>query len=756
MASPLSSMYALVLPAGTHSPRRREVAVSIDHYLRAVAVDAPAESPSESVRAVRYVFSLDRVPGCEAAGVHALRSQLTSTWASLAGPPGGERLAINECGERRCGPREALLFDVVLPAAPSPVDGGSDSDADDGASTVSNDPFAGARVYVYHDRNPLSVCADGRFAAKRIGVGNSELPTLFTLERASIDSPPAEASAAEASEAEWETVSLSAAERRLTSHVVGTWENQRWAPMRGWNPSLDAPPAWSDISGRHVLPLGSFELGPAWRWESEWAADLSAGAPRADGWSYAKDFQQPHWGSKTMRSMVRRRRWVRYRQRPNGTKKKQRSGSSGSGAAAAASEEGGGGGGEGGGGGGATGSFDDGWSASASEPQHDKWGRAWRGSGSGSGGKTKAMEDDVRRTTHHALDEFYRRVGEPDKLVPGKIETLRRRYAGREGELVRGLWNKYGCVPEVDERAPAPPLPARLSVSSAVNEEALRGAVQQAGADLKSGVEGIGAFFQTLAARGRSTSANAERAQRGSGGAPLPSPPSRARGSSLSSFLRGRSRSSGSSPAKGGKARRGRGGGASAKTIARMQTLLRELDEGIGENLARCTPPTASDVVNAGAKLQRSEQCSARGEHVDALELINEALALDPRNPRAYLGRSEARLRLGSRAAALSDVHVCLDQLRAPRAELAPMLAAAQQQAAAAAAATVSTSTSTAEIASPRLTALPMGDESNGTTTFAVPVSATVSPTPEAQLIVAAERQKSAVLAALGLAMRAA
>ena len=70
------------------------------------------------------------------------------------------------------------------------------------------------------------------------------------------------------------------------------------------------------------------------------------------------------------------------------------------------------------------------------------------------------MEDDVRRTTHHALDEFYRRVGEPDKLVPGKIETLRRRYAGREGELVRGLWNKYGCVPEVDERAPAPPLPA--------------------------------------------------------------------------------------------------------------------------------------------------------------------------------------------------------------------------------------------------------------------------------------------------------
>jgi hypothetical protein len=49
-----------------------------------------------------------------------------------------------------------------------------------------------------------------------------------------------------------------------------------------------------------------------------------------------------------------------------------------------------------------------------------------------------------------------------------------------------------------------------------------------------------------------------------------------------------------------------------------------------------------------------------------------------------------------------------------------------------------------------------MGDESNGTTTFSVPVSATVSPTPEAQLIVAAERQKSAVLAALGLAMRAA
>ena len=57
----------------------------------------------------RDVFSFDRVAGCEAEGVHGLRSELTSTWASLAGPLSGRRLAINSAGAgvRTDGARDA-------------------------------------------------------------------------------------------------------------------------------------------------------------------------------------------------------------------------------------------------------------------------------------------------------------------------------------------------------------------------------------------------------------------------------------------------------------------------------------------------------------------------------------------------------------------------------------------------------------------------------------------------------------------------
>ena len=444
----------------------RLVHVSIDHYIRAVAV--ADSSVVGGAHPARYVFSLDRVAGCEAEGVHGLRSELTSTWASLAGPLGGRRLAINECGERRCGPREAFLFDVV--ARPAPESGGSEDP---------DDAFAGAQAYIYFDRNPISLCADGRLAATRIDlVAEGSRPELFTLVRASVALDAADAHGAATDE--WEMVSLSRAERRLTSHIVGTWENQTWAPMRGWTPSVEKPPAWSDISGRQVLPLGSFELGPAWTWESEWAADLSAGAPKSDGWSYATGFELSSpggtdWGAKSMRSMVRRRRWVRYRQRPSRAL------------------------------------GDDGWStsgAAATEVEHDKWGRAWNGGcGVGEGAsspKTAGAASDAARTTEWALEDFYRRVGEPGKLEPGKIATLRRRYAGREKELVQGLWTKYGCVPEVDPHPPAPALPprARERGGSRSKHARLLSVGASAGQGVRSEadhvVRGIGNFLRTV------------------------------------------------------------------------------------------------------------------------------------------------------------------------------------------------------------------------------------------------------------------
>jgi hypothetical protein len=622
------------------------------------------------------------------------------------------------------------LFDIVTRPAPG-----------SGASEDPDDAFAGAQAYIYYDRSPMSLCADGRLAAKRIDlVAEGSRPELFTLIRASVALDAADAHGPDTDE--WEMVSLSRAERRLTSHIVGTWENQRWAPMRGWTPSVENPPAWSDISGRHVLPLGSFALGPAWTWESEWAADLSVGAPKSDGWSYATGFELSRpggtdWGAKTMRSMVRRRRWVRYRQRPSRAP------------------------------------GDDGWStsgAAAAEPEHDKWGRAWNGGCAvekgASSPKTVGAASDVARTTEWALEDFYRRMGEPGKLDPGKIATLRRRYAGREKELVLGLWNKYGCVPEIDPHPPAPALPPRTRGrgSSTQHARALSvgaSAGQGVRAEADQVVRGIGSFLRVIqsraehhlgsgsgssdaerragSARRRNHSAAEERGSNGSGGGEgVP----RMRGPSFLARARAASKARATAKAKANaNANANANPPLSAAALARMQALLAKLDECIAENLARCAPPEPSDVVNARGKLQRGEQCAARGEHADALEFINESLDLDARNAKAYLDRSEANLRLGNRAGALSDVHVCTELLRHPGETLAPLLVVPPSK------------VSAAPPPTPPLTALPAPGALAASLASHL-ASHLTPPTAEAQLLVAAARQKTVVLAALGLADR--
>ena len=235
-------------------------------------------------------------------------------------------------------------------------------------------------------------------------------------------------------------------------------------------------------------------------------------------------------------------------------------------------------------------------------------------------------------------------------------------------------------------------------------------------------------------ARGQRHGAAAQRGRSGSGGA---QGAPRARGLSFLARARAASKARANATAN---AAANAPPPLSAAALARMHALLAALDESISENLARCAPPELSDVVNARGKLQRGEQCAARGEHADALEFINESLALDPRNPEAYLDRSEASLRLGNRAGALSDVHVCSVLLRHPGNALAPRLAAPPSK------------VSAAPPPAAALTALPGAAPSAFAESVASPPAP--PPTAEAQLLVRAARQKIAVLAALGLAAR--
>ncbi|XP_054159863.1 tectonin beta-propeller repeat-containing protein 1-like [Oppia nitens] len=98
-----------------------------------------------------------------------------------------------------------------------------------------------------------------------------------------------------------------------------TYENQRWNPVTQFSSKILLPtdrPAFSCADGTLALPKDSFTLpSKSWQWESDWYVDNNIeGEPlEPEGWSYAIDFPMKFSSERRWNSMVRRRRWLRFR-----------------------------------------------------------------------------------------------------------------------------------------------------------------------------------------------------------------------------------------------------------------------------------------------------------------------------------------------------------------------------------------------------------------------------------------------------------
>ncbi|KAJ3102477.1 peroxisome- protein [Phlyctochytrium planicorne] len=117
------------------------------------------------------------------------------------------------------------------------------------------------------------------------------------------------------------------------------FENQRWWVGVGWVPHLlpaERPP-WTDFTGTRATPKESFELLPfrkeqllswktevpldlsrryAWEWDGAWYVDTKGGNQIGEvdeeGWAYADNFWKDWKNRKTLKRVVRHRRWVRH------------------------------------------------------------------------------------------------------------------------------------------------------------------------------------------------------------------------------------------------------------------------------------------------------------------------------------------------------------------------------------------------------------------------------------------------------------
>jgi len=100
--------------------------------------------------------------------------------------------------------------------------------------------------------------------------------------------------------------------------AVETYENQRCYPIKGFSSTL-LPTDRSNFSsadGTVALPKESFKLPSRhWAWESEWyTADNIEGEPlEPECWTYAIDFPMEYGAANQWKSLVRRRKWIRYR-----------------------------------------------------------------------------------------------------------------------------------------------------------------------------------------------------------------------------------------------------------------------------------------------------------------------------------------------------------------------------------------------------------------------------------------------------------
>ncbi|KAI8809104.1 hypothetical protein BJ742DRAFT_806304 [Cladochytrium replicatum] len=102
------------------------------------------------------------------------------------------------------------------------------------------------------------------------------------------------------------------------------WENQRGSAIFG-APKFSAKsllptdyPEWSDGFGAYHISLQNTQCLPGWKWVSDWMVDSSGNAD-PDGWQYNFSFSLPNWsGTPNISHYVRRRKWVRMRERENG------------------------------------------------------------------------------------------------------------------------------------------------------------------------------------------------------------------------------------------------------------------------------------------------------------------------------------------------------------------------------------------------------------------------------------------------------
>lgn len=97
-----------------------------------------------------------------------------------------------------------------------------------------------------------------------------------------------------------------------------TYENQRWNPKEGFCTRLlpTDRPAWSSKDGLEARYKDSIHLpSSGWQWEGHWYLEDNVDGQLLgpEGWSYCVDFPFTYTSQKHWNSMVRRRKWIRYR-----------------------------------------------------------------------------------------------------------------------------------------------------------------------------------------------------------------------------------------------------------------------------------------------------------------------------------------------------------------------------------------------------------------------------------------------------------
>ncbi|RKO87172.1 hypothetical protein BDK51DRAFT_41293 [Blyttiomyces helicus] len=230
--------------------------------------------------------------------------------------------------------------------APGPIENNEDPDNDDvsDGSTLDN-------------RDDEDEEADGMWAHLRRRRSCDSIVTIDALAAqlslpADIAEPPPPPSTPTAFETAWARThasaqpeprqtrasSLRGSNRKPLSVVLSfeTYENQRWWVGLGWVPKLlpaERGP-WTDHTGGKAQPRSSFDLGPfraeqlasldvspsldpskryAWGWDGEWTPDKAGAGVQTDddGWEYADNFWAGWKLRKTLKRVVRRRRWTR-------------------------------------------------------------------------------------------------------------------------------------------------------------------------------------------------------------------------------------------------------------------------------------------------------------------------------------------------------------------------------------------------------------------------------------------------------------